>query len=253
MASQGSVDAKLEAFESRVEDRLHTLFVEFKLGRSPNPTKFQQSASLERPLKKKEQATDMRQPRMREDFPRWEEGDPTGSILRAERYFRHHQTLEDSMLDTAVIHLEGDAIRCCNYHCKKGKLSIIEPIEESEEDDLELEEENKKEDPQLVDCMTHTLVGYVNPQAMKIEESLKQQSVTILIKARSPNDLMNDKVKQVTLHVKYGSEEKIQRLEKFATFTEPGRFHPTRLHDPRMLILQEEPPAHIRLYCCPHP
>ncbi|RWW55718.1 hypothetical protein BHE74_00037616 [Ensete ventricosum] len=129
---------------------------------------------------------------------------------------------------------------------------MIEPIEESEEDDLEPKEENTKEDPQSADCMTHTLVDHVNPQAMEVEESLKQQSVTILIKTRSPNDLMNGKVKHVTLHGKRGSEEKTQRFEKFATSTEPSRFHPTRLHNLRMLILQEEPPAHIRLYCCPH-
>ncbi|RWW66503.1 hypothetical protein BHE74_00026127 [Ensete ventricosum] len=130
---------------------------------------------------------------------------------------------------------------------------MIEHIEESEEDDLEPEEENTKEDPQPADCMTHTLAGHVNPQAMKDEESLKQQLVTILIKTRSPNDPMNGKVKQVTLYGKQGSEEMTQRLEKFATSTEPSRFHPTRLHDLRMLILQEEPLAHIRLYCYPHP
>ncbi|RWW83824.1 hypothetical protein BHE74_00007649 [Ensete ventricosum] len=130
---------------------------------------------------------------------------------------------------------------------------MIEPIEESVEDNLEPKEENTKEDSQSINCITHTLVGHVNPQAMKDEESLKQQSVTILIKTRSPNDLMNGKVKQVTLHEKRGSEEKTQRLEKFATSTKPSQFHPTRLHDLCMLILQEKPPAHIWLYCCPHP
>ncbi|RZS18340.1 hypothetical protein BHM03_00050586 [Ensete ventricosum] len=70
--------------------------------------------------------------------------------------------------------------------------------------------------------MTHTLAGHVIPQAMKDEESLKQQWVTILIKTRSPNDLINGKVKQVTLHGKRGSEERTQRLEKFATSTEPS-------------------------------
>ncbi|RRT77153.1 hypothetical protein B296_00005537 [Ensete ventricosum] len=130
---------------------------------------------------------------------------------------------------------------------------MIEPIEESEEDDLEPEEENMKEDLQSADCMTHTLASHVNLQVMKDEESLKQQSVTILIKTRSPNDLMNGKVKQVTLHRKRGSEDKIQRLEKFATSTELSRLHPTRLHDLHMLILQEEPPTHIWLYCFPHP
>ncbi|RWV90295.1 hypothetical protein GW17_00047518 [Ensete ventricosum] len=81
-----------------------------------------------------------------------------------------------------------------NHHCKKGKHSMIEPIEESEEDDLE-PEENTKGDPQPADYMTHTLAGHVNPQVIKDEESLKQQSVTILIETRSPNDLMNGKVK----------------------------------------------------------
>ncbi|RWV93699.1 hypothetical protein GW17_00043830 [Ensete ventricosum] len=99
---------------------------------------------------------------------------------------------------------------------------MIEPIEEYEEDNLELEEENTKEDPRPADCMTHTLANHVNPQAMKVEESLKQQSVTILIKTRSPNDLMNSKVKQVTLHRTCGSEEKTQCLKKFATSIEPS-------------------------------
>ncbi|RWW65777.1 hypothetical protein BHE74_00026897 [Ensete ventricosum] len=82
----------------------------------------------------------------------------------------------------------------CNHSCKKGKLPMIEPIEESEEDDLEPKEENMKEDPQLVDCMTHTLADHANPQAMKVKESLKQQLITIFIETRSTNNFMNSKV-----------------------------------------------------------
>ncbi|RWV96499.1 hypothetical protein GW17_00040784 [Ensete ventricosum] len=117
MASIGSIDAKLEAFESCVEDRLRALFPEFGLGRSPSPKNFQQSASSERPLKKKVRATDMMQSRMREDFPRWE-GDPKGWISRAKHYFHHHQTLEDSIVDTAVIHLDEDAIQRDKFFVK---------------------------------------------------------------------------------------------------------------------------------------
>ncbi|RWV82301.1 hypothetical protein GW17_00056208 [Ensete ventricosum] len=59
-------------------------------------------------------------PRIRLDFPRWE-GDPTGWISRIERYFRYSRTLEDSMVDTAVNHLEGDAIRWYNWlECTHG-------------------------------------------------------------------------------------------------------------------------------------
>ncbi|RRT40758.1 hypothetical protein B296_00047584 [Ensete ventricosum] len=71
---------------------------------------------------------------------------------------------------------------------------MIEPIEESEEDDLEPKEENMKEDPQSVDCMTHNLADHANSQAMKVEESLKQQLVTILSETRSTNNFMNSKV-----------------------------------------------------------
>ncbi|RZS28942.1 hypothetical protein BHM03_00062600 [Ensete ventricosum] len=51
----------------------------------------------------------------------------------------------------------------CDHHYKKGRLLMIEPIEEPErEEDLEPEEENTKEDPQPTNCMTHALADYVN-------------------------------------------------------------------------------------------
>ncbi|RZR94566.1 hypothetical protein BHM03_00023272 [Ensete ventricosum] len=71
---------------------------------------------------------------------------------------------------------------------------MIEPIKEYEEWDLEPEDENTKEDQQSADCTTHTLAGHANPQALEVEESLKQQPVTILIKTRSTNNFMNSKV-----------------------------------------------------------
>ncbi|RWV93139.1 hypothetical protein GW17_00044429 [Ensete ventricosum] len=92
-----------------MEDRLRALLAKFGLGRSSSPTKFQQGESLERPSKEG-QPSDMIQPRMRVDFPQWER-DPTGWISRAEHYFHYYRTPEDSMVDTAVIHLEGDAIQ----------------------------------------------------------------------------------------------------------------------------------------------
>ncbi|RZR90334.1 hypothetical protein BHM03_00018193 [Ensete ventricosum] len=52
---------------------------------------------------------------MRVYFPRWEEGDPMGWFSRVERYFHYHRTQEASMVDIAVIHLEGDAIQWYNW------------------------------------------------------------------------------------------------------------------------------------------
>ncbi|RWV97150.1 hypothetical protein BHE74_00006475 [Ensete ventricosum] len=86
------IGAKLEALrsrlESRMEDRLRTLFAEFGLGRSLSPTKFQQGESLERPSEKEGQLSNMIQPHMGVDFPRREKEDRKGWISHVERYFR---------------------------------------------------------------------------------------------------------------------------------------------------------------------
>ncbi|RWW72394.1 hypothetical protein BHE74_00019792 [Ensete ventricosum] len=97
-----------------MEDRLRVLFVKFRLGRSSSPTKFQQGESSMRPSEKEGQPSNMRQPRMRVDFPRWE-GDPTGWISRVKCYFHYYRISEDSMVDIAINHLEGDAIQWYNW------------------------------------------------------------------------------------------------------------------------------------------
>ncbi|RZS23424.1 hypothetical protein BHM03_00056357 [Ensete ventricosum] len=130
---------------------------------------------------------------------------------------------------------------------------MIKSIEESEEEVQEPEEENTKEDPQSIDCTIHALAGHVNPQAAKVEQSFKQQLVTILT-----NNHMNGKGEQVCK--KHGSKVmtiSTQRLQKLAEIsgvsTESSRLLPTRLYDLYMLILQEEPLEHIQPYCRPHP
>ncbi|RZR97880.1 hypothetical protein BHM03_00027137 [Ensete ventricosum] len=142
-----------------------------------------------------------------------------------------------------------------NHRCKKGELSMIKSIKEYEEEVQEREEENTKEDLQPADCTTHALAGHADLQVAKVEESFKQQHVTVLT-----NNLMNDKGEQVTLCEKHGSEVMMmstQRLQKLAEIssasTESSRLPPTKLYNLHMLILQEEPLAHIRLFCCPHP
>ncbi|RWW01275.1 hypothetical protein GW17_00035697 [Ensete ventricosum] len=53
----------------------------------------------ENPPEKEEQVTFSVYPRMRVDFPQWEDGDLTGWFSCAKRYFRYHQTPEASMVD----------------------------------------------------------------------------------------------------------------------------------------------------------
>ncbi|PWA57825.1 histone deacetylase 14 [Artemisia annua] len=43
------------------------------------------------------------------DFPTFSEGDHRGWILKAEKYFRYYNVLEEERVDVAAMHLEGDA------------------------------------------------------------------------------------------------------------------------------------------------
>ncbi|RRT68052.1 hypothetical protein B296_00011547 [Ensete ventricosum] len=62
MATVDLIGTMLETIERRMEDRLHILFTEIILGRSPSPRRSQHSGSFDRkkkPTKTKEQATDL--------------------------------------------------------------------------------------------------------------------------------------------------------------------------------------------------
>ncbi|RWW47287.1 hypothetical protein BHE74_00046739 [Ensete ventricosum] len=119
MASVDMIGAKLEAFEMRMEDRLRALITEFRLGRSPSRRRSQRDESSDRkenPPEKEEQATDSSYPRIRVDFPRWEDRDPAGWISHVERYFCYHKTSEASMVDIAVIHLGREVIQWYDWY-----------------------------------------------------------------------------------------------------------------------------------------
>ncbi|RWW63665.1 hypothetical protein BHE74_00029142 [Ensete ventricosum] len=55
--------------------------------------------------------SDLNNPCMKVDFPRWEEGDPIGWISRTERYFRFYRIADATRVEIATIHLEGDVIQ----------------------------------------------------------------------------------------------------------------------------------------------
>ena len=119
MASREAINAKFEAFEAQMEDKIRMLFTELRLGRPPSPKKSHQGESSNQSHQARRDdfqerggfMTNFNYPRMRVDFPRWEEGDPIGWISRAERYFRYHKTADASMVEIAAIHLEGDTIQ----------------------------------------------------------------------------------------------------------------------------------------------
>ncbi|RWV81670.1 hypothetical protein GW17_00056890 [Ensete ventricosum] len=84
------------------------------------------------------------------------------------------------------------------HHCKKGRLLMIEPVEDEDsepfEEGLEPEEEAIEEEPQPVDYTVHALAGYSNPWTMKVGGLLKQQPITVLIDTGSTNNFLNSKV-----------------------------------------------------------
>ncbi|RWW59910.1 hypothetical protein BHE74_00033124, partial [Ensete ventricosum] len=58
------------------------------------------------------------------------------------------------------------------HHCKKGRLLVIEPVEDKDnetyEEALEPKEEAMEEESQSANYAVHTLAGYSNPQMMKV-------------------------------------------------------------------------------------
>ncbi|RWV79233.1 hypothetical protein GW17_00059672 [Ensete ventricosum] len=90
MASEEAINAKFEAFESRMEEKMRSLFAEFSIGRSPSPKKSQQGETSDRRDDPQEHGHIIPDPnisRMKVDFLRCEEGDPIGWIARVEWYF----------------------------------------------------------------------------------------------------------------------------------------------------------------------
>ncbi|RWW53246.1 hypothetical protein BHE74_00040276 [Ensete ventricosum] len=118
MASEEAIDAKLEAFGNRIEEKMQSLFAEFSIGRLSNLRKSQYGETLDQRYNPQEHGhitTDLNNPRMKVNFPRCEEGDPIGWISRAERYFRFYRTVDATRVEIAAIHLEGDTIQWFNW------------------------------------------------------------------------------------------------------------------------------------------
>ncbi|RWV94774.1 hypothetical protein GW17_00042643, partial [Ensete ventricosum] len=117
MASEKAIDAKLEAFGNRMEEKMRSLFAEFSIGRPSSSRKSQHGETSDRrddPKKHGHITSDLNNPYMKVDFPRWEEGDPIGWISCVERYFRFYRTADATRVEIAAIHLEGDVIQWFN-------------------------------------------------------------------------------------------------------------------------------------------
>ncbi|RWV92005.1 hypothetical protein GW17_00045664 [Ensete ventricosum] len=117
MVSEKAINAKFEAFESRMEEKMRSLFTEFSIGQPSSPRKSHHGETSDRQDDPQEHGHITYDPNnlcMKFDCPRWEEGDPIGWISCAERYFRFYRTTNATQVEIAAIHLEGDAIQWFN-------------------------------------------------------------------------------------------------------------------------------------------
>ncbi|RWW08547.1 hypothetical protein BHE74_00010360 [Ensete ventricosum] len=84
------------------------------------------------------------------------------------------------------------------HHCKRGRLLVIELVEdednETPEKALEPKEEAIEEESQLANYAVHALASYSNPQMIKVGGLLKQQLITVLIDMGNTNNFLNIKV-----------------------------------------------------------
>ncbi|RRT36453.1 hypothetical protein B296_00048057 [Ensete ventricosum] len=112
MASIDLIDAKLEAFESRIEDKLHALFAEFRI----SDLHVRRNRSKVKPKK----------------------------LTREE--------LRDRSAKGLCWHCDEPWSRDLRY--KNGRLLLIEPVDEFEQEEEDLgHEENTEEELQSADCM----------------------------------------------------------------------------------------------------
>ncbi|RWW70420.1 hypothetical protein BHE74_00021900 [Ensete ventricosum] len=113
MTSEEAINAKFEAFESHMEEKMRSLFAEFSIGRPSSLRESQRgetSDQRDNPQEHRHTIPDQNNPCMKVDFPRWEEGDPIRRISRAEHYFRFYRTADATQVEIAAIHLKRDTI-----------------------------------------------------------------------------------------------------------------------------------------------
>ncbi|RWW61135.1 hypothetical protein BHE74_00031818 [Ensete ventricosum] len=200
MASEEAIDAKLEAIGNRMEEKMRSLFAEFSL-EIRGEIKARQSYTL---------MTEISFARIQEERLNHEvrrtRVTPRPAMPRPTAPSTTIQAPAPKKLTRDELHKRSAKELCWHYdeswshehHYKKGRLLVIEPAEDEDNETsveaLELKEEAMEEESQPADYAVHALAGYSNPQMMKVGGLLKQQPITILIDMGSTNNFLNSKV-----------------------------------------------------------
>ncbi|KAD4888929.1 hypothetical protein E3N88_21002 [Mikania micrantha] len=69
-----------------------------------------------------------RRPFHKIEFPTFSGGDPRGWILKAEKYFRFYNTMDEEKVDVAAIHLEGDALDFYSWVASEQDITYWEEL-----------------------------------------------------------------------------------------------------------------------------
>ncbi|KAK1409444.1 hypothetical protein QVD17_35970 [Tagetes erecta] len=69
-----------------------------------------------------------RRPYHKIEFPTFSGGDPRGWVLKAEKYFKFYNTIDEDKVDVAAMHLEGDALDLYSWLSVEQELSYWEEL-----------------------------------------------------------------------------------------------------------------------------
>ena len=122
MAIDNSMKEQMEALETRIENRLQETLHDFKKSLLEHFRKFQQDGSSSSTLHrygntgKGPQDYDTNYSYIKVEFLRWEDGDPTSWIFKAENFFSFHRTPKESKVEVALIQLDGDVIQWYDWY-----------------------------------------------------------------------------------------------------------------------------------------
>ncbi|RWW69358.1 hypothetical protein BHE74_00023042 [Ensete ventricosum] len=225
IVSEEAIDAKLEAFENRMEEKMHpfssnSALADRRARGNHNTEKLQIGTFIEGLKPEIRGEAKERQPYTLMAvifFARIQEEQLNREVRRTrvtpQLAMSRPTTLSTAIQAPAPKKLTRDELRkrstkelCWHFnkpwshehHYKKGQLLVIERVEdednETSEKALEPKEEAMEEESPPANYAVHALADYSIPLMMKVGGLLKQQPITILIDMGSTNNFLNSKV-----------------------------------------------------------
>nr|GEV63691.1 retrotransposon Gag domain, retroviral aspartyl protease [Tanacetum cinerariifolium] len=120
------------------------------------------------------------------NFPTISDEDPQGWILKAEKYFRYYNILEEEKVDVASMHLEGDALEFYSWASTNQTmeyfedlvrtLKVLEVKEEPDEQPTDEIDYIARDANDVVKISLHVILGKAHLRTMKVQGILQSTS-----------------------------------------------------------------------------